>query len=311
MEDAGLPSFHHGAAAELDGETIHAEICRAVLQNSARQDSPPHPQINMNDPKIGTALHWATSRRLREASVSLIASRHFRLVNARRGADGSTALHIAAAEGLTQAVEGLLHHPDFVSACGVDSDGFSALHGAAYRGHRACVHLLMSCPSFASAIGAVGEFDVVRPAGHWAAEARSEYDMCTSLQMAAYQGHAEICDDILTLAPLNTASANHANRVGATALHMAVRRGHVSACEAILRHTQFNAINQKDTRGFTALHLAAQHPSADMCALILARDDFMAIDTVDLRGRTAFELAKEEGHFEVCRLILAKAGKST
>lgn len=299
-----------GLTAELHGQTLHAEICRAVLaaRDAIREESP-HPELNTNHPEAGTVLHWATAQRIQEAARAIIDCRFFALLNTRRGIDGSTALHIAAAEGLPNVVKAMLDHPSFNSVAITDRDGFTAMHGAAYRGHSACVHLILTHPQFGIAAGAQGNFDTVRPAGHWAREAAADYDMCTALHMAAAAGHGEICDTILRRSLPKSCLGDATNRMNATALHMAARNGHLSACSAILRHQdEFTAVNGRDARGFTSLHWAAQQARSDICAAILDREDFTAVESADLRGRTALSIAKENGYHEIRRLILKRLG---
>jgi len=299
-----------GVGAELHGNTVFADVCRSVMERGIGgidlEDA--HPHINDQHPDAGTALHWAVAQRLREASLALIASRHFDLVNAARSSDGSTAFHLAAAEGLADVVEALLRHPEFDGVGAADKDGFTALHGAAYCGRSSCVELLVEHFRFRPCIGAIGRFDVRRPPGHWATEAAADYDMTTALHMAAARGHAEICHLILSQGPGDIAAADATNRIGATALHMAARAGHTAVCRAILRHVEFTAVNARDLKGQTALHWAAQQASGEACGLLLAREDFHAVEAKDLRGRTAMDVAKERGFHEVRRLILQRLG---
>jgi len=297
-----------GLIAELHGQTVHAEVCKATLQHDGSSEDSPHPELNMNNPEAGTVLHWACAQRLREAAMALVNCRHFLLVNARLARDGSTALHVAAAEGLDDVVEALLARPDFAAASGVDRDGFTALHGAAFRGHHHCARLLLGNPRFAQAAGVAGAFDVARPFGHWAREAVMEYDMNTALHMAAAKNHANVCDAILRLAPTGFSGADATNRIGATALHIAARAGHTDCCLAILKHSEFKAVNVHDARGFTALHWAAQQACGDMCSAVLQQEEFVAINKKDLRGRTAMDIAQEKGHYEVMRLIYDRLG---
>jgi len=278
-----------------------------VLQSEFDSEDSPHPELNQNHPEAGTALHWAVAANLTEAACALVACRHFVAVNAKLKSDRSSALHFAASEGLPDVVEAMLDHPDFTGAGDMDGDGFTALHGAAFRGHVQCARLLLSSDKFGTSAGVMGMFDVARPKGHWATEASNIYDMRTALHMASARGNAEICDLILTLAPLHCA-ADAQNRIGATALHMAAREKHRAACLAILRHTEFSAVNARDARGFTALHWAAHQASGDVCLAILGREEFTSVEQVDLKGRTAMDIAKEFGYHEVRRIILGSLG---
>mmetsp|Transcript_3671 Transcript_3671/g.7241 ORF Transcript_3671/g.7241 Transcript_3671/m.7241 type:complete len:353 (-) Transcript_3671:116-1174(-) len=311
FKDTGGSPLLLGLAAELHGQTMHAEICRAVLKRAGIVErDPPHPEINTMHTTAGTALHWACAQRLVDESLALLACRHFTLLNAKRKSDGSTALHIAAAEGMDAVVESMLLHPDSVEATAIDADGFTPLHGAAYNGHTTIVRRLLAVHEFSHKVGVLGAFDTLRPAGHWAAEAAADYDVCSALHMAATQGHAQICDLILSRGPAETTAADATNRVSATALHMAARKGHTAACLTILKHSEFTAVDAKDVKGFTALHWAAHQPSGEICAAILARSDLRAADVEakDLKGRTAADIAKDSGHHEVYRLILYHVG---
>lgn len=304
---ATLAPLLPGLVAELHGHTLHAEICRAVLKSDPSSPDPPHPELNINHPEAGTALHWAIAMRLREAACALLACPHFIAVNGKLKADRSSALHLAASEGLLEVVEAVLAHPEFSAAGDSDSDGFTALHGAAFRGHLACVRVLLTSAKFGTSAGVIGMFDVARPKGHWSTEASELYDLRTALHMASAMGHAEVCDAILTLSPLHC-NADVQNRIGATALHMAAREKRNAACLAILRSSAFTAVNARDARGFTVLHWAAHQASGDICQAILGREDFTSADQGDLKGRTAMDIAKELGYHEVRRIILASLG---
>eukprot|EP00930_Biecheleria_cincta_P069586 TRINITY_DN57304_c0_g1_i1.p1 TRINITY_DN57304_c0_g1~~TRINITY_DN57304_c0_g1_i1.p1 ORF type:complete len:237 (+),score=41.01 TRINITY_DN57304_c0_g1_i1:35-712(+) len=66
-------------------------------------------EVNAVDPVEGTALHFAASRRRVIAALALLACPEFsRSVPIQRGQDGSTALHLAAAEGIEPLVQALL-----------------------------------------------------------------------------------------------------------------------------------------------------------------------------------------------------------
>eukprot|EP00747_Dinoflagellata_sp_TGD_P184043 gnl/TRDRNA2_/TRDRNA2_39362_c0_seq1.p1 gnl/TRDRNA2_/TRDRNA2_39362_c0~~gnl/TRDRNA2_/TRDRNA2_39362_c0_seq1.p1 ORF type:complete len:372 (-),score=68.09 gnl/TRDRNA2_/TRDRNA2_39362_c0_seq1:66-1160(-) len=306
-----------GLRGDLPGNTLHAEICRAILASRERGSSStevPHPDININDPTAGTILHWAAAQGLRDVCMAIISCPAFRAVNTKRQSDGSTALHVAAAQGLGRAVEAILAHDDFTGACEVDHDGFTALHGAAARGHDSCVRALLASVHFGAAAGVIGRFDAARPVGHWTSEAAKLCDVGTALHAAAAAGHASVCKAILLLAPAGSANADATNRLGATALHMAAQGRHAGACRELLTTKlpsgafAFSAVNVRDARGFTALHWAAQQASGDICHAILERDDFVDVGAKDLKGRTALNIAKDARLHEVCRLILARAG---
>jgi ankyrin repeat protein len=254
---------------------------------------------------------------LPDVCLLLMKCRDFDAVNDIVATDGSTALHIACAKGLDDVVATLLKRPDFTAADAKDRDGFTALHGAAYNGHTKCVSLLLESEKFTD-VDAIGEFDVPRPAAHWATKAAERFDMRTVLHMAAANGHAEIIDTLLGSRGSTHSHAgrsrrwftavNETNRLGATALHMAAKGGHTGASVVILRHQAFTAVNAKDVRGYTALHWSAQQPGAEICRAILAREDFTAIDVKNLKGQTAMDLGAEEGHPEIARAILARVG---
>mmetsp|Transcript_51292 Transcript_51292/g.109037 ORF Transcript_51292/g.109037 Transcript_51292/m.109037 type:complete len:321 (+) Transcript_51292:37-999(+) len=297
-----------GYAGELGGHTLHSEICRQTIlkRNEGWDEVPPHIELNLLDLRAGSALHWACCQRLVDAAQALIDCPHFSLVNAARPEDGSTALHLAAAEGLTTVVQALLSSGRFLSMDALDKDGFTALHAAAWRGHFDIVEELLASPEGRALSGVEGNFDIARGPRSWAAEAASESDCRTALHFAALGGHADICEALLILGP--TANPDATNRVGATALHMAARGLHTKACNALLTSQNFTKLDARDTRGFTALHWAAHQASGDICAAILARPDFTAVEFRDLQGRTAAEVAMRKGYHEVRRLILQRLG---
>lgn len=299
-----------GLVAELHGHSLHAEVCREVLRcrDEGLDEEPPHLDINVNDDRAGTVLHWACAQRLGEVALAVIECRHFSHVGAARQGDGSTALHIAASEGLPDVVQSLLACERFAGAAAAqDRDGFTALHGAAFRGHVAIVAELLASSEGRSAAGVEGSFDVARPPDHWAAEAAGLCDCRTALHLAAVAGHSGVCEALLALSGA-ACNANATNRLHATALHMAARGLHTDACRALLSCREFTNLDARDTRGLTALHWAALQPRGDICAALLARQDFKAVESKDLRGRTAAEIALLEGHHEVRRLILQRLG---
>lgn len=284
-----------------EGTVTAALLCARPLQSPV-----PLWELQASDHIEGNALHFAASRQLPSAALALLACQDFSpLVPRARERDGSTALHLAAAEGQEEVVKALLDRTDMASfIAATDKDGFTALHGAAFRGHMPCVHLLLSCADFGPELAsACGVFDIPRPPGHWAREAADLYDMSTALHCAAAGGHAELCRDLLATCP---AVADKANRMAATALHMAARGNHVATCEALLQSPSFRAVNARDARGFTALHWAAQQVMGDICAAIIKREDFTAVESRDLRGRTAANIAEEMRHPEIQHVILSR-----
>lgn len=282
----------------LGSAPLLAEICRDVLEkHQLGGTADPNPLLNKLHPEDGSALHYAVSERFIEAALALAACSHFTMVNAKLK-DGSTALHLAAANGLPAVVEAILSREDFYAAPDVDGDGFTALHAAAFRGELRCARMILLSPRFGESAGKAGSFfNVKRQPLSWAKEAGDLYDMSTALHMAAAMGHSDVCEAIMSLAPRGSSMANEPNRLHATALHMAARGGHLDVVRVLLAHREFTDVNAVDTRGFTALHWAAQEGHAEIFRAILARADFAAVDAKDLRGRTARELAAGSGIF--------------
>eukprot|EP00929_Paragymnodinium_shiwhaense_P078824 TRINITY_DN40895_c0_g1_i1.p1 TRINITY_DN40895_c0_g1~~TRINITY_DN40895_c0_g1_i1.p1 ORF type:complete len:345 (+),score=73.08 TRINITY_DN40895_c0_g1_i1:90-1124(+) len=313
----GLSPLLEGVTAELHGHTVHAEVCREVLAQQRSgfapnsDATPPHPELNINNPDCGTALHWAIAQDMHEAALALVQCPQFLLINARLPCS-STALHLAAAHGMPGVMEALLQRQDFAAVTAQDNDGFTALHGAAYCGHTRCVEILLDQPMFGVVSAVAGAFDYPRRPGHWARQAAEDYDMSTALHMAAAKNHAEICTMILTKASSTVKATliETSNRIGANALHIAARSRSADALAALLKHpaTTEKAVNAHDARGFTMLHWAAQEARGVLCDLVLKRQDFTALEKKDLRRRTALDMAKELRHFEVERLILARMG---
>merc|ERR1712194_222755 len=75
---------------------------------------------------------------------ALIASAAAAAVNLRRFFTGETALHYAAAQGLTQTCALLVGREDFVGMHARGLDGMTALHYATVRGHTTTCQALLS-----------------------------------------------------------------------------------------------------------------------------------------------------------------------
>ncbi|XP_066193875.1 ankyrin repeat domain-containing protein 35 [Sylvia atricapilla] len=158
---------------------------------------------------------------------------------AKLNARGQSALHLAAAEGLTECLTLLLEHGAPVNE--TNDDGSTALHLATIACQPQCVKVLLQ---------------------HGANERHVDGQNRTPLHWAASSGCASsvllLCDHE---APLDVPDAH-----GQTPLMLAAQRNHVSVCAQLLRHGAEPGLADSDGR--TALELALAHGSLEVAELL-------------------------------------------
>jgi hypothetical protein len=138
-------------------------------------------------------------------------------INAIIDRSGSTALHLAAFEGMKEVCELILtKNPETINA--VTKDSYTALHFAAVKGHNEVCKLLI--PKMTSE--AINTAD---KNGH------------TALILAAFEGMKEVCELILTK---NPEAINVNDNKGSTALHVATSGGHKEICKVLIENIPIN-----------------------------------------------------------------------
>lgn len=219
-----------------------------------------------------------------------------------------TGLHMAAAQGHTEAVEALLDlAPDPMALClAVDADGLAPLHCAALHGHHATAQTLLSHTPDGFALLELPE--------------RSSTGM-RPLHLAAKHGHTAVVTVFLEAGAPYTESTPSGN----TALHYAAGGGHATTVRALLtgpagesdtyRYERaallLTAVNKYDLQ--TALHVAADHGEEPVVATILelAPNRSSLLSKSDKLGQTALHLAGEKGHTKVVNTLLKMAPEPT
>jgi len=143
--------------------------------------------------------------------------------------NGSTALHWAAQEGQTAAIEVLLSAGAAVGAA--NNQGWTPLHYAAQSGQIAAIEALLAAGAAIEATTSRGDIP---------------------LHLAADKGHVLAVQALLAA---GAATAAKTTVVGATPLHCAAINGHVLAVQALLAAGA--AVGAADNGGLNPLHLAA------------------------------------------------------
>lgn len=209
-----------------------------------------------------------------------------------------SALHLAAALGLSSAVELLLwgvacHGQGAAGAAGEKKQvravlesqstmGFTPLLVAAGSGHTAVVALLLRRGA-----------DI---------EARTD-DKRTALMLAAYCGYTEMAALLLD----QGASTKPHNDYGCTALILACYTGHTTTAALCLdagANIEFKHVN-----GSTALLLAAQNGHTDTVAWLLRRG--AEVEARSNKKHTALTLAARNGHTSTALMLLNKGADGT
>ncbi|WP_163388111.1 ankyrin repeat domain-containing protein, partial [Endozoicomonas acroporae] len=180
--------------------------------------------------------------------------------------DAQTALHAAAFNGHTEAIQILLNF-DLSLAKEKDKYGYTALHFAAEKGHTEAIQILL-------------KFD------RSLAKEKNKFGG-TALHSAAYQGHTEA---IRTLLDFDPSLAKKKNKDGQTALHDAARKGHTEAIQTLL-YFDPSLAKEKDKYGQTALNRAAEKGHTEAIQTLQASGRSLA-KVKDKNVKTAFDLTK-------------------
>jgi 26S proteasome non-ATPase regulatory subunit 10 len=191
------------------------------------------------------------------------------------------AIHAAAREGRTQAIEALLSaNPKLASI--KDDDERLAVHWAASYGHLDIVRLLASQKSFDPNAA---------DASDW-----------TALMMASSL-RDNAGEPIVRFLLGKEADPKLPTNTGATALHFAVSKGNLEVCRLLLESGA--SARAKDKRGQLPLHRAAAVGSVPIVKLLL--ESKSPLNGSDADGLTALHHAISEGHGDVA-VELLKAG---
>ena len=183
-------------------------------------------------------------------------------VNARRGSDGCTALHMAAVDGHDELVSTLLRKGAYKDV--LDNTGTTPLLLATAAGHLSAVETLL-------AEGANINL-------------RSREDGFSALHLAAWQGHRGIVSALLR----SGADTDVVDRNGDTALMLAAGNGHVSVVEVLLAAgADVSVHNSVEGEGYSALDWATKGEHVDVqdaiCGLLAGSSASDEGGSTDLR----------------------------
>lgn len=192
------------------------------------------------------------------------------------------AIHEAAREGRTAAVESLLNaNPRLATKR--DDDDRLPIHWAVSYNHMPVVELLVSRKDFDPE---------VQDASGW-----------TPLMIAASIREG---DELVDMLLSKEADVNAKNYSGQTALHFTASKNNLETARKLISHGATARV--KDKRGQLPLHRAAAIGSVPMVNLML--ENKSPLNATDISGFTALHHAISEGHGDTA-LLLLKAGAET
>uniref|UniRef100_A0A3B3URN2 Retinoic acid induced 14 n=1 Tax=Poecilia latipinna TaxID=48699 RepID=A0A3B3URN2_9TELE len=188
--------------------------------------------------------------------------------------EGKSALHVAAARGLTDCLAAMLAHGADLSV--TDATGFTPLHLAAKNNHLECCRRLIQskCP-----------VDPADSSGR------------TALHHAAAGGNVQI---VQLLCELKT-PINQKDTDGLTPLMLSAKHGHPEVCSTLIDCGA--EIKAPDNRGRTALMLAAE--SNSVAAVEVLAQKGADLSAVDSEGRDVVHYTKMSGSSEAQTALLA------
>lgn len=198
----------------------------------------------------------------------------------RKGANGDSTLHIAAALDHGHVVEALLKRGADPEA--MDSEGRTPLRIAVEHGRLPAVRALLAAGADSGT--------------------RATADDLTALDFAAGGGDGHILRAIL----FHTADVNAADSLGCTALHRAALNNQAGAIDVLVEAGAI--IDAPDKAGRTALHSASAEGSSDAVVALLghgADQDALDNNVDGGRGRSPLHLAAGSGHLIAAAALVA------
>ncbi|RSL46448.1 hypothetical protein CEP54_013846 [Fusarium duplospermum] len=200
-------------------------------------------------------------------------------VNA-KNANGETALHIAAANGLVEAATRLIDAHANLSE--LDNEEQQPLHKACSGGSVDIVNLLLK---------------------NGANTQIAEEDGWSPLHFASRCGHTEVIKALLTEDNTNIDATESLE--GWTALHLAIYNGHGDAASALLKEGANVGIQDND--GWTPLMTATNKKHDKIVEELLNQNGDLEVDTSNKSGLTPLLVASIHGFLAGARLLI-KAG---
>ncbi len=233
------------------------------------------------------------------------------LINTKSFQTKTTAIHLAAAMGKTDALVAI---QDYIPSASTEPlmaqlvNGGTTLHIAAEAGHTDIVYALLY--SLENSDDLVALLNV------------KTHEGATALHLAAQNGHIIIMRMLLEAIERpedKLAYANIQTNKGATALHLAIEYAHCFATEVLLvdiKRTEnedafVKFINAKTISGDTALHIATQHNQKKIILMLCSnfcsdKDRRNLIKTKNINGDTALHVAAKAGLIDIVLILLSR-----
>ncbi|KAM4532781.1 ankycorbin [Fundulus diaphanus] len=223
---------------------------------------------NKNDERLLTAVEHGEVDKV----GSLLAKKGANA--AKLDGEGKSALHVAAARGLTECLAVMLAHGADLSV--TDATGFTPLHLAAKNNHLECCRRLIQSKCPVEAVDSSGK---------------------TALHHAAAGGNIKIVQLLCELKnPINQKDAD-----GLTALMLSAKHSHSEVCSMLLDCGA--EINTPDNCGRTALMLAAESNAVAVVEVLAQRG--ADLSAVDSEGHDVVHYTKLLGNSEAQTTLLA------
>ncbi|XP_074546639.1 ankycorbin isoform X2 [Halichoeres trimaculatus] len=223
---------------------------------------------NKNDERLLAAVEHGEVEKV----ASLLAKKGASAV--KLDSEGKSALHVAAARGLTDCLSVILSHG--ADPTSTDGAGLNPLHLAAKNNHIECCKKLIQSKSPVDAVDSSGKAALHHAAAggniqvvQLLCELKSpislkDADGLTPLLLSAKHAHAEVCSSLLDCG----AEINTSDNSGRTALMLACESGAASVIEVLVqRGADLSAV---DSQGHDVTHYAKQSGSAEVKSALSA-----------------------------------------
>ncbi|XP_020485524.1 ankycorbin isoform X2 [Labrus bergylta] len=215
---------------------------------------------NKNDERLLAAVEHGDVEKV----ASLLAKKGASAV--KLDSDGKSALHVAAARGLTDCLSVILAHGADLSI--TDAAGLNPLHLAAKNNHIECCKKIIQSKSPVDAVDGSGK---------------------TALHHAAASGNIQTVQLLCEL----KSTVNLKDADGLTPLLVSAK--HADVCSTLLDYGA--EINTSDNSGRTALMLACESNAVSVVEVLVQRG--ADLSTVDSQGHDVAHYAKQAGNSEV------------
>ncbi|XP_041666698.1 ankycorbin isoform X2 [Cheilinus undulatus] len=223
---------------------------------------------NKNDERLLAAVEHGEVEKV----ASLLAKKGASAV--KLDSEGKSALHVAAARGLTDCLSVILAHGVDLSI--TDGSGLNPLHLAAKNNHIECCKKLIQSKSPVDAVDSSGK---------------------SALHHAAASGNIQAVQLLCELkSPVNLKDAD-----GLTPLLLSAKLAHAEVCSALLDCGA--EINTSDNSGRTALMLSCESSAVSVLEVLIQQG--ADLSAVDSQGHDVAHYTKQSGNSEVKAVLTA------